>query len=688
MRRIAVFLLVLLALPLSGFAESGFSADPPAINEAANSVMLLEVFDEYGRPIATGSGFVAFNNRIVVTNCHVIDNADSIVAYSDDDYEYIVSRVYAADEKADLAILGFYSPTDLTPLKLGVKSEIIRAEPIVAIGSPKGRKNTVSMGNVSSVFAEEGIPYIQFTAPISSGSSGGALFNDLGEVIGVTTSSYDDNSGIVQNLNFAVGISEVQRLFDEMDVENSVTLREYNRGFHPGMTLPTAEPRTAVGTVTRPAIEIIDYSYVDDGIYFVDRDFRISWNADGDLEVYYVRIAEDTGCELVNSATEEQFIDIKASSMSPDRIYTIQIGAKPVNGTYDDVLVSTLRFALETPESTAVPNLNAKGSKANPVLLREPFVFETQILADGSPRIGVTEANFETVRLRISMDNYLTPDYFAAKYRNSYKLTGFEAGTEISLTVESSTGSMAVMPQSAIWITFEGASGEENAGYQVMDAEIAGNYDIAILPRETSKIYKRFAYSADPEMEYMVVTYCLDGQAYKVYFKLDEAPTPTNVPPANLSTARKLDSSKIPKPSDEIRAGLTRCYASAVDGYRIMQIEGYVFADTPAFDGGSDGNSAMLIVTRDSTGETVGYLVEKAAGVTGIEHEGAGKNLEGADFQAFIDVSMYADGDYSLGVALLYKDGGKEVFGSYKFDASLTFSVRIGEIIRPIPIPR
>jgi len=171
----------------------------------------------------------------------------------------------------------------------------------------------------------------------------------------------------------------------------------------------------------------------------------------------------------------------------------------------------------------AVVDPNAKGSKTNPVRIQEPFTFETQVLADGSRRIDVSNTNFETVKLTMSMDNYLMPDYFAAKYANRYKLTGFEAGTEISLTVESSTGSMAFIPQNAIWITFESASGEEIDGYQLMDAEIAGRYEVAILPGETFKIYKRFAYSADPQMEYMVVTYYLDGQAHKVYFKLEVA---------------------------------------------------------------------------------------------------------------------------------------------------------------------
>ena len=87
--------------------------------------------------------------------------------------------------------------------------KIKRGERVTAIGSPKGLKNTVSMGNVSAVFTEDNVDWIQTTAPMSQGSSGGALFIEAGKVIGITSASRTDG----QNLNFAINISEVVTLY-------------------------------------------------------------------------------------------------------------------------------------------------------------------------------------------------------------------------------------------------------------------------------------------------------------------------------------------------------------------------------------------------------------------------------------------------------------------------------------------
>lgn len=90
-----------------------------------------------------------------------------------------------ASKENDIAILQFMTPTIMQPLEYSTDS-IKRGSSIVAIGSPIGLKNTVSLGNVSSVYNEDGVNWIQFTAPISHGSSGGALLNDNGQVIGIT----------------------------------------------------------------------------------------------------------------------------------------------------------------------------------------------------------------------------------------------------------------------------------------------------------------------------------------------------------------------------------------------------------------------------------------------------------------------------------------------------------------------
>jgi peptidoglycan hydrolase-like protein with peptidoglycan-binding domain len=215
MRRTALFLvsLAILLMPLGALAEGGFSDDPDRIETAAKSVLMLDVYDEDGEYVASGSGFVAFDNKTLVTNDHVIEDADYIMAYSDDGYRYIVDTVLIADETRDVAILGFFSPTDLAPLSFNANGILKRAQTVVAIGSPIGITNTVSIGNISALYEEEGVSEVQFTAPISPGSSGGALFDDSGEVIGITSAIYLD----AQNINIAVHASEVLALYAEWD---------------------------------------------------------------------------------------------------------------------------------------------------------------------------------------------------------------------------------------------------------------------------------------------------------------------------------------------------------------------------------------------------------------------------------------------------------------------------------------
>jgi hypothetical protein len=206
----ALILTFLLALLFMSFASAqAFSDDLEAIDNAAKSVLLLVVYDSEGNIIATGSGFVAFDCETLVTNNHVIEGADLILAISDAGYEYMVTKVIAADAQRDIALLEFMSPTDMAPLQLFEGEEgLKRGAPVVAIGSPEAVKNTVSMGNISALYDEEGVRKIQFTAPISHGSSGGALFNNFGQVIGITSSGIEEG----QNLNQAIEIGEIIRL--------------------------------------------------------------------------------------------------------------------------------------------------------------------------------------------------------------------------------------------------------------------------------------------------------------------------------------------------------------------------------------------------------------------------------------------------------------------------------------------
>ena len=252
--------LILSCLSLAGAA--GFCSDVTAINEACLSVMKLGVKNDKGVSIATASGFIAFDDRTLITNCHVIENAFSITALSDKGQEYPITQVLCADSDQDIAILLFSEPTGLAPLTLGADVKVYRASPVVAIGSPQGFANNVSKGNVSSVYTnEEGVRLIQFNAAISAGSSGGALMNDDGLVVGITTGSYTR----AQNMNEAVSIAEAVDLYEAHKDGAPAPLDswlEVNQGVKEvAFTLPAARSFTVKNSATFSISEV--YLYPD-----------------------------------------------------------------------------------------------------------------------------------------------------------------------------------------------------------------------------------------------------------------------------------------------------------------------------------------------------------------------------------------------------------------------------------------
>ena len=222
MKRIGILLLVIIlfsSILFSNVYAVGFDIDA-----AAQSVLKIYAFKNIGdkEPFKTGSGFVAFNGATLITNYHVIEGTEEVWALDDNDKVYALNYVLCADVDYDVAILEFESRTSLKPLDLFPSDHLKRGEQVVAIGSPKGIKNSVSTGIISSVFDVSGIPFIMTTAPISPGSSGGALLDDNGRVIGITSATYaskdeygDDTNA--QNLNYALNIAVAQAMYNAWD---------------------------------------------------------------------------------------------------------------------------------------------------------------------------------------------------------------------------------------------------------------------------------------------------------------------------------------------------------------------------------------------------------------------------------------------------------------------------------------
>jgi hypothetical protein len=163
-------------------------------------------------PSGFGSGFVVRADGWVVTNLHVIAGANQAVVTFANKRSFPVREVVNASARHDLALLRV-DARGLPVLKLG-NSEIVRAgDAVVAIGHPLGLEDTVSNGLVSAIRRKEDLKALQISAPIAPGSSGGPLFNDHGEVIGVAM-------GILrggQNINIGVPVEYVHALMREPD---------------------------------------------------------------------------------------------------------------------------------------------------------------------------------------------------------------------------------------------------------------------------------------------------------------------------------------------------------------------------------------------------------------------------------------------------------------------------------------
>ncbi len=178
--------------------------------EISKAVVIIESLDERGTVTGQGSGFLVTANGAVVTNLHVVQGAAMARVKLPNGDAYKTADVVEVDDAKDIAVLkikGFKLPT----VTLGDSDKTEVGENIVVISSPEGLVNSLSTGVISGVRRFDTHRVFQITSPISQGSSGGALFNSSGEVIGIVT--YYFKSG--QNINFAVPINYVRGMIGE-----------------------------------------------------------------------------------------------------------------------------------------------------------------------------------------------------------------------------------------------------------------------------------------------------------------------------------------------------------------------------------------------------------------------------------------------------------------------------------------
>lgn len=172
----------------------------------ASSVVLIAIHGHNGDVIGTGSGIMVGANGYILTNCHVASGGKYYsVRIEEDETVYTTDELIKYNSVLDLAVLRIDRRLEPLTLYRG-KQKLVRGQKVVAIGSPLGLFNSVSDGIVSGFRRIDDVDMIQFTAPTSHGSSGGAVLNMFGEVIGISTAGFDN----AQNINLAVGYESIK----------------------------------------------------------------------------------------------------------------------------------------------------------------------------------------------------------------------------------------------------------------------------------------------------------------------------------------------------------------------------------------------------------------------------------------------------------------------------------------------
>ncbi len=226
---------------------------------------LDKLFEEFGleipkldemysdpKAVSLGSGFVIDKDGYIVTNNHVVQNADEINIKFNDGTE-LPAKIIGTDKKTDIALLKVDSTKPLFFSVFGDSSIIRVGDRIFAIGNPFGLNSTVTTGIVSSKSRDIDInnssivDYIQTDASINKGNSGGPMFNARGEVIGVNTVIYSPSGGSV-GIGFAIPSNLVKDIVEQLKLNGKVSrgllnikIQDVTKEISEGLGLDSAE---------------------------------------------------------------------------------------------------------------------------------------------------------------------------------------------------------------------------------------------------------------------------------------------------------------------------------------------------------------------------------------------------------------------------------------------------------------
>ena len=242
-RTLAVILC--LALAASLFAGAAFAEESREPMSAADiyeqnvgstvgitTTITTNVWGYETQGAASGSGFIVSDDGYILTNYHVVEDAEDITVttYDDDAYE---AELIGYDESNDIAVLKV-DAEGLVPVTIGDSSALRVGDEVLAIGNPLGELTfSLTGGRVSALDREVTVSsgvtmdLIQTDCAINSGNSGGALFNMYGEVIGITNAKYSgrgsSSQASIDNIGFAIPISRVFRIVESIMTDGQIS---------------------------------------------------------------------------------------------------------------------------------------------------------------------------------------------------------------------------------------------------------------------------------------------------------------------------------------------------------------------------------------------------------------------------------------------------------------------------------
>ncbi len=216
---------------IRGIDQSDIDIDETLNSFSSNSIFqnfqdLLESKEDRDKEVLSlGSGFIISKDGYVVTNYHVIKDADEIKINLNDSRSF-KAKIIGHDSKTDLALLKIATKEDLPYVKIGNSDKSRIGEWVIAIGNPFGLGGSVSVGIISAnnrdINSGRSDNYIQTDAAINKGNSGGPLFNIKGEVIGVATAIFSPSGGNI-GIGFATPSLIAKDIIKELKNKGTIT---------------------------------------------------------------------------------------------------------------------------------------------------------------------------------------------------------------------------------------------------------------------------------------------------------------------------------------------------------------------------------------------------------------------------------------------------------------------------------